>query len=492
MSEHEELIELKNGQYIMNELISKRMFDIKSRKPEARHWDNTGYSWDECGLAELFSECYEDTIRYCPEAVSWYCYDNGRWSRDIGNVLISEKIKEFSRLMALYCIEIEDEEQQANYSKFIQKLGDRRFRGRVMDDAKSVSPIRQSQFDNHPLLINCHNGTLDLHTLEFREHRWEDYLTMQTRFDYSHEPQIDNRWNNFIKEVCSHDHEKARYLQTAMGYSILGSSKEECMFILHGKTTRNGKSTLLSAIHYMLGDYASVAPVSIICKNNRSKNADAPSPIMASMQGKRVVTMAESNQYGAMDEEMIKQLTGGEEISARQLYQLAFTYLPQFTLWLSCNDLPTVTDKSLFSSNRLRIIEFNRHFKQFEQNKDLKSLFQTPQLMMSIFNWLLAGYRIYEKEGLVMPEHMERVISAYEDENDDVLTFLKQMAVRDPDSSTKCKVLYDHYKVWAKSNGYVVVSAKKFNADLTTHPEWYDAMSKLDGFAICCGIRMKG
>ena len=51
------------------------------------------------------------------------------------------------------------------------------------------------------------------------------------------------------------------------------------MFILHGKTTRNGKSTMLSAIHHLLGDYASVSPVSIICKSERSKNAEAANPM---------------------------------------------------------------------------------------------------------------------------------------------------------------------------------------------------------------------
>ena len=54
-----------------------------------------------------------------------------------------------------------------------------------------------------------------------------------------------------------------------------------------------------------------------------------------------------ADRYGKLDEETIKQLTGGEEIKARNLYETATTFLPQFTLWLSCNDLPTVSDKSL-------------------------------------------------------------------------------------------------------------------------------------------------
>lgn len=89
--------------------------------------------------------------------------------------------------------------------------------------------------------------------------------------------------------------------------------------------------------------------------------------------------MAESNQYGRLDEETIKQLTGGEEISARNLYEAQMTYLPQFTMWLSCNDLPSVQDKSLFASDRVRVIEFNRHFRRKKGTKALKKLSVHPK-----------------------------------------------------------------------------------------------------------------
>lgn len=90
------------------------------------------------------------------------------------------------------------------------------------------------------------------------------------------------RWEQFIKEVTQNDKDKADYLQRALGYSILGTSKEECMFILHGKTTRNGKSTMLDAIQHLLGDYSTVTPVELICRGDRAKNAEAASPVLAS------------------------------------------------------------------------------------------------------------------------------------------------------------------------------------------------------------------
>lgn len=167
---------------------------------------------------------------------------------------------------------------------FVGKMGDRRFRDRLMKDAADNLKIAAAEFDTHPFLINCKNGTYDLESLTFREHKWDDFLTMQTNFEYGVREKKCARWEQFIKEVTQNDKDKADYLQRALGYSILGTSKEECMFILHGKTTRNGKSTMLDAIQHLLGDYSTVTPVELICRGDRAKNAEAASPVLRFQQ----------------------------------------------------------------------------------------------------------------------------------------------------------------------------------------------------------------
>lgn len=490
--EDKELFRLNNGRYIMSEELSDKMFYIKRIQPESYQPDNSGYSWDESGMAELFSECYRNDTRYCPEAKSWYTYDKGAWRKDVGSLLVAEKIKEFTRLMVLYCGEITDEEKRKQYFGFVNKMGDRRFRDRLMKDAASVFPIAAAQFDANPNLINCLNGTYVLENMTFREHDWRDYLTMQTNFEYTMQEDIRcDRWEKFVDEITSKDKEKADYLQRALGYSMLGTSKEECMFILHGKTTRNGKSTMLGTIHHLLGDYATVSPVSIICKADRAKNAESASPTIAALKGKRFVTMAESNQYGRLDEETIKQLTGGEEITARNLYESVMTFLPQFTMWLSCNDLPAVQDKSLFASDRVRVIEFNKHFTEEERDETLKEVFRTPEAMKGIFTWLLVGYFKYKRFGLTMSDKMKRVIKQYERDNDLVLQFLEEKCEKLTEGSTRAKSLYDSFKIWCKSNGYFVMSAKKFNAGLEQHPEWHEGKRVVHGYAEYVGVGLR-
>ena len=493
--EEQELFQLSNGRYIMDAELSRKMYQIKEAQPERSHQTSgTGYSWDESGMAELFSECYENDTRYCPETKCWYTYSDGAWRKDVGSLLVAEKIKEFYRLMALYCGEINNEDRRREYMKFIAKMGDRRFRDRLMKDAAGAMPIAADEFDANPYLINCLNGTFDLKHMEFREHNWEDFLTMQTNFNYTLQDVSCERWEKFIDEVTCGDKAKAEYLQIALGYSMLGMANEECMFILHGKTTRNGKSTMLSAIHHLLGDYASVSPVSIICKSDRSKNAEAANPMLASLKGKRFVTMAESNQYGKLDEDAIKQYTGGEEIKARNLYESAITFLPQFTLWLSCNDLPSVSDKSLFASERINVIEFNRHFSAEEQDKNLKNEFQTQEAMQGIFAWMVEGYFKYKRYGLKMPAQMKTVVRQYEKDNDIVLQFLEDKCEVDTSGTayTRTKSLYDAYKIWCKSNGYFVCSAKRFNADVETHPEWHGGKVTYHGYPCYKGIKLKG
>ena len=488
----DELFQLKNGKYISSPEISKKMAYIKSVKPESYQNDSTGYSWDEAGMADLFSECYKSDTRYCPEAKSWYTYDAGVWKKDSGALLVAAKIKEFSRLMVLYCGEIPDEDKRKEYLKFVIRMGDRRFRDRLAKDAADGMRISATVFDRHPHLVNCINGTYDLREMIFREHSWEDFLTMQTNFSYSVNQPRCQRWEQFITEITEGDKEKADYLQRAAGYSILGEQKEECMFILHGKTTRNGKSTFLDAIQHLLGSYATVTPVELICKNNgKNRDENAASPTLARLKGKRFVTMAESDTSGRLDESAIKQYTGGEDVTGRELYQMPITFKPQFTMWLSCNDLPAVRDKSIFASERLRVIEFNRHFSQAEQDKTLKTYFESQDAMKGIFTWLIAGYFKYLRFGLNMPKSLRRVVAEYEKDNDLVLQFLEEKCEKEEQYTHKAKSLYESYKMWCKSGGYNVCSIKKFIAELLSHPDWCQGKFLSQGITKVQGIKPK-
>ena len=476
----------------MSDDLSEKMYKIVMYHPESQDEDSSGFEWSEMGLAALFGTLYSHEARYCPEHKSWYTYYEGAWRRDVDNILVAEKVKEFIRLMILYCGEIEDDDLRKAYTKFINGFGDRRQRDRLLKDATGELHIYANEFDSNPYLINCKNGVYDLKDFSFRESRWDDFLMMQAPFNHtiSRTKRCD-RWERFIDEITEGNKDKADFLQRALGYSLLGMANEECMFILWGKTTRNGKSTLLNTIETLLGDYAKVAPVGMICRGNREKDAEAASPTLASLKGKRFVTMSESNAYGKLDEEQIKQLTGGEEISARELYRESITYKPQFTLWLSCNDLPAVTDKSLFASDRVKVIEFTKHFSPAEQDTHLKDELTTEDAMSGIFNWLIDGYKKYTERGLEMSKEMRKVVKQYEKDNDIVLQFLETRCETADSGRVKAKDLYQNFKRWAKAEGAYVLSARKFNAEMDRHPEWFDDKGQSGGYMVYRGLKLK-
>ena len=140
----------------------------------------------------------------------------------------------------------------------------------------------------------------------------------------------------------------------------------------------------------------------------------------------------------------------------------------------------------------MRVVEFNRHFSEDEQDKNLKNEFQTPEAMRGIFTWLLEGYFKYKRFGLKMSPEMRQVVRQYEKDNDLVLQFLEEKCEKAEGAYTRAKSLYDSYKIWCKSNGYFVCSAKRFNADMEAHPEWHSGKTVYSGYPTYRNIRMKG
>ena len=237
------------------------------------------------------------------------------------------------------------------------------------------------------------------------------------------------------------------------------------MFIAYGKTTRNGKGTLFNTIHAILGDYAGTMPVDFICTNKGGRGSyDRANPMLAGLRGKRFLTLSESDDAGKLNEAEIKNYTGNDPITTRNLHEKPFTFTPQFKMWLSCNSLPTVTDRSLFSSDRVRVIEFNRHFGEGERDTTLKSQFLEDDAKAVIFKWLIDGYINYHLHGLPEPKSVIEATEDYEKKNDWVALFIEE---RCDTSNENARIgrgeLYTAYKSWCTSNGIRYTSCPRFN-----------------------------
>lgn len=420
------------------------MFRIRDLAPEY----NRDYTWDELGVASLVSELYRDKLRYCPQNRCWYVWDQ-RWARQIDAGIVSDMLQSVLNLLRLYAEDIQNE----GYQKFVSGLRKHTAIHNIIELLKTMLRLYSSDMDSNPYLLNTQTGAIDLRTGEYIDDISEFNVTKicNTHPENALTQHCD-RWDTFIDEIMSHDKEKASFLQRALGYSILGVNRSECMFIAYGSTTRNGKGTLMESIKKALGeDYVKSAATEMICVSRSGKTPDynAPQPGLAQLVGTRIAIMSESEQGVSLASAAIKSLTGRDTRTTRDLYESSFNFIPQFTMWLSTNYLPAVNDDTIFRSNRLWVISFNESFTDpSRRDEDLKDLFAAPENRPTILSWLIAGCRDYLTHGLNPPESVLKDTEDYKNRFDRIGNFIKDCCVENKDYKIKRGDLYSEYVRW--------------------------------------------
>jgi len=413
---------------------------------------NPKYARDDIGTAQLFYDAHSRVICYVIEAKSWFYYNGKFWMKDDGMETM-KLFKAFVRAVEEYA---GDDETLAKYAA---KLTDTHKREKLLKDARSIRAKRFSTFDTDKLLFNCQNGTLDLRSFKLRPHNPEDYITKMALADYDENARCE-RWDKFVKEIMSDDGETALYMQTAFGYTLSGETPLECFFILHGKNTRNGKSTLCETLSHLFGEYArTIQPQTL---SRRPGDGAAPSPDIARLRGARLVIMPEPEKGLDLNISLIKQLTGGDTYTGRFLNENPFEFRPECTFFINANHLPNVSDDTVFASDRVKLIPFERHFTPEERDTSLKDLFRQPESMSGILNWLVEGYRRLQEEGLTVPPRVEASVAAYRQAADIIGTFFDECTVTNEKSRLSTSALYSCYSLWAKDNGYRQMTKKEF------------------------------
>lgn len=430
--------------------------DLKEMKPE----ENPRYTWADIGAGRLFADYFRSVARYVPERKMWYCFDDSRWVPDIGAVRASEFCKQLADELNRYAIGLEDEKKKVDYMAYCRKWYSHNFRDTVLKEAHSVYPIQMKEFDNDIFVFNCENGTLHLNTMEFLPHNPEDKITKKSPVHYA--PKIRcKRWDDFIVEVMSGDAEKAKFLQKSFGYTLSGDTQYECLFILHGYQTRNGKGTLCESVLHVMGDYgAAVSPETIALRQHN--NSNSPSEDIARLAGIRFANISEPAKGLVLNSAKIKSMTGRDTLNARFLHENSFDFVPQFKLYINTNHLPIVTDMSVFKSNRVHVIPFERHFEESEQDHSLKREFGKPKNQTAILNWLVEGYRHLVEEGLTQTSAVSSATENYRHDSDKVGKFIEELLEPDVNAEERTSAVYAAYQKWCRRNGYYIESSSSF------------------------------
>ena len=428
---------------------------------------NPRYGRDEIGMGNMFADFFKPIARYNSERGIWYVYDGTVWQPDTENLKVAELAKLLADKLYVFALTITEEDARKRFIDRVRKLQLRKHRETMLKDAKSVFPLSMRSFDQDIYLFNCKNGTLDLRTMEFREHRPEDYLTKVSPVNY--DPEADcPRWHTFMDEIMQGDKARADYLQKAIGYALTGDTKMECLFILYGPTSRNGKGTTMESILRIMGEYGKNAdPTMLQAKFNAQSNG--PTEEIARLAGARFVNISEPAKKLTIDAALTKRLTGNDTITARYLHENSFEFRPNFKIFINTNHRPNITDLTLFDSGRIKIIPFDRHFDEKEQDKDLKTTFAKPENMSGILNWMLEGYKMFRSQGLEMPDSVINATDDYRKASDKIAQFCEACLVSKPGAMLRSKSVYNRYKQWSEANGYHAEGIKNFKTEFLKH-----------------------
>jgi len=155
-------------------------------------------------------------------------------------------------------------------------------------------------------------------------------------------------------------------------------------------------------------------------------------------------------------------MTGRDTVNARFLHENSFDFNPQFKLYINANYLPVVTDTTLFTSNRMHIIPFDRHFGEDEQDHTLKTEFQKPKNQSAILNWLVDGYKLLVMEGLNQPKSVLSATDSYAYDSDKVAQFIEEMLTPEAGAEERTSDVYAAYQKWCTRNGYYIESSSSF------------------------------
>lgn len=459
---------LKNGMTLTDE----NQVGIFTKLIELQPHFNIKFPHNEIGLGNLFAECFKHSQRFCVDNQQWYIYKNGVWRLDKGEIKTQENMQVLLTMLSWYCDEIKTDENQEivdKYAKFIHKSSTDVVLRRCINTSKNMMIIELSEFDSNPYLLNTTNGVYDLRTGERMESKPELYLTKKTNTYPAHAlTKPCERWYQFIDEIMSHDKEKAAFLQRALGYSIFGVNREECMFLAYGAKTRNGKGTLMSTLQKALSSgYMESVDTDLICVDKRGKIKDfnAPQPALRKIVGSRIVTMSENERDVLLASAAVKSITGRDELTTRGLHENPISFVPQFKMWLSTNYLPAVNDDTVFKSDRIWVIEFNETFVSKDKRDDkLKEFFEKPENLPTILKWLMDGCKDYLENGLNPPECVVKATKAYRDAYDRVGTFIRECCELGEGKKVIRGNLSAAYERWCRKpeNRFTPLGSQKF------------------------------
>ncbi|MFG3014349.1 phage/plasmid primase, P4 family [Streptomyces cinerochromogenes] len=307
-------------------------------------------------------------------------------------------------------------------------------------------PASADEFDARPELLSVANGTINLRTGQIHPHTPADMITK--RLDVAYRPDAPaERWEQFLSEIFPHHPELPGYMRRLVGYGITGSTGEQCFAFLHGGGA-NGKSAFLDAILHVFRGITKSTEFSTF---EQRVNVGQASPELASLRGARLVTASETEKYSRLAEALVKQLTGGDPITARFLNQNPFTYIPAFLLMVAGNYKPAILSQDLGIWRRVKLVPFEATFRGSKADTSLPA--KLREEAEGILAWAVRGAQEWYAHGLEEPASVQAATQDYRESEDRLEEFLSARCVREDGARVAPMAIRRAYAEWAEDAG---------------------------------------
>jgi len=378
-------------------------------------------------IAQAFARRHNKRLRFDHSAGRWYEWAGGRWQRNETKLAFH-----FARLLSR-----EASDGKKGFCKASVANGVEAFAR-----ADPTLAVTADAWDRDPWLLGTPGGTVDLRTGQLSPARQGDLITKQTGTAPGEgEPR---RWLQFLDEATAGDRDLIRFLQQVAGYCLTGSTREHALFFIYGPGG-NGKSVFLNLLNHVLGDYATTAGMETF---TASKHDRHPTDL-AMLNGARLVSASETEEGRAWAESRIKQVTGGDKISARFMRQDFFEFVPQFKLVIVGNHAPVLGNVDEAARRRFNIIPFTQ--KPVTPDRELEDKLKAEA--GQILSWAIAGCLDWQANGLVRPEIVTAATADYFEDQDLFGQWIEERCERDKSKWELPAKLYHDWAEYARAAG---------------------------------------
>lgn len=386
-----------------------------------------------------------------------------------------------------FCEYCQVEKQRSGLNTMYLKLKTTRFKDNVMRECRELFFDEEftKKLDSNKDLIAFNNGVLDLTNFEFRDGKPEDYLSFSTGIDYDpersyHDYETWPKVEMFMKQVLP-DRVVRDYFMKHLATNLVGGNTAQKFHILTGSGS-NGKSMIMNLTSTALGDYACTVPISLLTQG-RAKSGNA-APEVIRLKGRRFVTMQEPDESIALNTGLMKELTSGEKMYARDLFKSGTEFEVQAKFHLACNEKPKINTTDGGTWRRLVVINFLSKFvpnptanNEFPMDESIQFAVQSKEWATPFLNYLV--HLLKEGKGLrkmPAPQAVLQYTSEYRDENDGISRFMneKLMAFQEGDQVQPVDktTLKRVFKQWLVDNDLKLSPTDMEKRVETTYGKW--------------------